>query len=84
MERYQKMPSIQKDFFIRCSENYVKLMMHGLDSRYRETFFKNFADLLAMTVYTIFCSCFPQSYMAHFNDNFREFICQICYLWISG
>jgi hypothetical protein len=37
-----------------------------------------------MSVYTIFCTCFPQSVLAQFTDEFKEFICQICHLWISG
>ena len=37
-----------------------------------------------MSVYTIFATCFPQSVLAQFTDVFKEFICQICHLWISG
>jgi len=55
-----------------------------MDARYRETFLKSFPNLLAMSVYTIFVTCFPESYMGQFNDEFREFISQISYLWLSG
>ncbi|CAF0710229.1 unnamed protein product [Brachionus calyciflorus] len=84
LQRYQKMPSIQFEYFNRISENYVKLLFTTMESKFRETFFKSFADLLAMCVYTIFCTCFPQSYMTHFNDEFREFICNTTHSWISG
>jgi hypothetical protein len=55
-----------------------------MEPRYRDTFFKGFADLLAMSVYTIFVTCFPESCMTQFNENFKEFLCEICHLWISG
>lgn len=55
-----------------------------MDSRYREKFFKTLADLLALSVYTIFCTCFPQSHMTHFNDEFKEFLCNTTHSWIGG
>jgi hypothetical protein len=55
-----------------------------MQSKYGEPFLNSFPELLAMSVYTIFCECFPQSYMTHFDDDFREFICQVAYVWVTG
>ncbi|RNA40959.1 hypothetical protein BpHYR1_044482 [Brachionus plicatilis] len=84
LQRYQKLPGIQFEYFNRISENYVKILFDLIESRYREKFFKSFADLLALSVYTIFCTCFPQSHMTHFNDEFKEFLCTTAHSWISG
>jgi hypothetical protein len=52
--------------------------------RYRNSFLTSLADLLSQCVYTVFCTCFPQSYMTHFNDDFRDFICKTVHTWING
>jgi hypothetical protein len=66
---------------------YVELLLSqsGIACRYRETFYKSLPDLLAMTVYTTFCECFPDSFISQFNNNeFKQEICYTCYVWISG
>jgi len=88
-ERYIKLPSAQEKYFYDISENYVKLLFTEVSEKdirygYRNTFFKSFADLLAMSVYTIFVTCFPESYLTQFTESFKDFICFVCHLWISG
>lgn len=85
LEKYQKASSqsIQQLLFKRIAKNYVTIIMMQLDLVYRETFFKNYANLLAMTVYACFTTCFPESYV-QFNHDFKEFLCETCYLFISG
>lgn len=84
LERYQKLESIQEKYFDRVSRNYVRLIFTEMEARYRDTFLKQFPNLLAMSVYTIFGSCFPQSHMTHFGDDFKEFVCHVAWLWVSG
>ena len=84
MEKYQKTESIQHQLFKRISETYVEIIFLELDPRYKETFFKSMADLLAMSVYTIFTTCFPESFLTQFTDEFREFLCHVCHMWITG
>ena len=88
-ERYIKLPSAQEKYFYDISENYVKLLFTEVSEKdirygYRNTFFKSFADLLSMSVYTIFVTCFPESYLTQFTESFKDFICFVCHLWISG
>jgi hypothetical protein len=85
LEKYQKSSSksIQQLLFKRIAKNYVAIIMIQLDLIYRETFFKNYANLLAMTVYACFTTCFPESYV-QFNEEFKEFLCETCHLFISG
>lgn len=84
LEKYQKSSHrTQQSLFERISKAYVQLLMMDHDILYKDTFFKTFANLLAMTVYTAFTMSFPESY-THFGHEFKEFICQICHLWING
>lgn len=55
-----------------------------MNPRYRDSFLKSFPNLLAMTVYTIFGACFPESHMTHFGDDFKEFVCHVAWLWVTG
>ena len=55
-----------------------------MDPNYRDTFLKSFPTLLAMSVYTIFGTCFPQSHMTHFNEPFKEFVCSVAWMWVAG
>ncbi len=84
LERYQRIEAVQRELFKRVSENYVDLTYKSLNPRYKETFFKKLADYVAMTIYTIFCTSFPDSFQTQFNREFKEFLCEICWLWISG
>lgn len=78
------MELIQEQYFNQVSENYVQLIFTEMDLRYRDHFLQSFPNLLAMSVYTIFGSCFPESHMTHFNNDFKEFICKIVYIWFTG
>ena len=84
LERFRKTPSLQPQLFKDVSDLYVGLIFRVDNLRYRDTFFKGLPNLLAMFVYTIFCSAFPESYMTQFSDDFREFICEVAHSWISG
>lgn len=84
LERYQKTSHVQNDLFRRVSETYVALTYLELDPRYKETFFKKLADYLSIAVYTCFATSFPDSVLIQFNDEFKEFICEICHIWITG
>ncbi len=84
LDRYQRIDDVQRELFKRISESYVALTYRSMDPRYKETFFKKFADYLAMTIYAIFCACFPDSFQTQFNEGFKEFVCEVCWLWISG
>lgn len=84
LERYQKVIIIQQEIFKQISETYVAITYLEMDHRYKETFFKKLADYLAMSVYTIFNTCFPDSYLTQFNNEFKEFVCETCHLWIIG
>jgi hypothetical protein len=84
LEKYQNNSQrTLQTLFERISKNYVSILMMVLDPLYKETFFKGFANLLSMTVYAAFTTCFPESY-THFGPEFKEFICTICHLWING
>jgi hypothetical protein len=83
------LPSAQEKYFYDISENYVQLLFTEVTEKdirygYRNSFFKGFADLLAMSVYTIFVTCFPESYLTQFTESFKDFICFVSHLWISG
>ena len=76
------MPSAQEKYFYDISENYVQLLFTEVTEKdirygYRNSFFKSFADLLAMSVYTIFVTCFPESYLTQFTESFKDFICYL-------
>lgn len=57
LQRYQPLPKRQEKYFARVANNYVRLLFTQMNERYRDTFFKSLPDLLAMLVYTIFCTC---------------------------
>jgi hypothetical protein len=84
LEKYQpNSQRIQQNIFERVSHNYVTILFMVLDPVYKETFYKGFANLLAISVYATFTTCFPESY-THFGPEFKEIICNICHLWING
>jgi hypothetical protein len=43
LQKYQELPSIQREFFCRVSENYVKLILTEMDLKYRDNFFTMYA-----------------------------------------
>ncbi|XP_071496344.1 protein FAM227A-like [Diadema antillarum] len=81
--RYHPSKIVQSRLFNRISYNYVKLLLSARHPKYREVFFRSYADVLAQAVYAAFCAAFPNSWR-QFDDSFKEGLCSLTSEWVVG
>ncbi|XP_043821260.1 protein FAM227A isoform X2 [Dromiciops gliroides] len=81
-ERYDPNKMIQRKLFDRISKNYAHLLVSMPKSSYKEIILRSFSSLLSQTLYTSFCTCFPQSWFD--NHEFKSSICNTMTQWIGG
>ncbi|CAF0787840.1 unnamed protein product [Brachionus calyciflorus] len=69
-------------FFCRISESFAALLFN-IDPSIRDRFFGHYAIFLSQAIYLAFFNVFPDSVL-HFNDQFKEEICNIVHEWVLG
>ncbi|XP_078610507.1 uncharacterized protein LOC144881365 isoform X1 [Branchiostoma floridae x Branchiostoma japonicum] len=83
LQRYMPDRAVQSKLFNRIAHNYVKLLMYADHPRYREVFLETYPDLLAQSVYSAFCACFPTSWQ-QFGDDFKAELTDLTWEWVAG
>ncbi|XP_078691384.1 protein FAM227A-like isoform X2 [Branchiostoma floridae x Branchiostoma belcheri] len=83
LHRYMPDKTVQSKLFNRIAHNYVKLLMYADHPRYREVFLETYPDLLAQSVYSAFCACFPTSWQ-QFGDDFKAELTDLTWEWVAG
>ncbi|CAH1273085.1 FAM227A [Branchiostoma lanceolatum] len=83
LQRYMPDKTVQSKLFNRIAHNYVKLLMYADHPRYREVFLETYPDLLAQSVYSAFCACFPTSWQ-QFGDGFKAELTDLTWEWVAG
>ncbi|XP_030839806.1 protein FAM227A isoform X2 [Strongylocentrotus purpuratus] len=83
LHRYHPSRVVQSRLFNRISHNYVKLLLSAKQPKYRDVFFRSYADILAQAVYAAYCAAFPNSWR-QFDDSFKEDLCGLTSEWVVG
>ncbi|XP_075239890.1 uncharacterized protein LOC142335316 isoform X2 [Convolutriloba macropyga] len=87
LEKYAQNDETQENLLHRVSENYVKFLWKSPSGpkkvRFRNTFFKNYPDILSQAMYCAFCHTFPASWR-QFNDKFINNLTTKVFLWLTG
>jgi len=75
---------VQKKLFERIANNYGWFFMDSSDRRFRDVFFTAYPDVVAQSLYSAFCHCFPQSWKQFDDDEFKMLLSKMTNLWIAG
>ncbi|XP_026532921.1 protein FAM227B [Notechis scutatus] len=82
LHKFQPDQDEQDHFFDRISDSYVALLW-SIPNYIKDAFLQMYPDCLSQAIYITFCEAFPQSYH-RFNDQFKDELMDLIFLWIRG
>ncbi|XP_032089028.1 protein FAM227B [Thamnophis elegans] len=82
LHKYQPDQEEQDHFFDRIADSYVMLLW-SIPSYIKDVFLQMYPDCLSQAIYITFCEAFPQA-CHRFNDQFKEELMDLIFLWIRG
>ncbi|KAG8145048.1 hypothetical protein E2320_013436, partial [Naja naja] len=82
LHKFQPDQDEQDHFFDRISDSYVALLW-SIPNYIKDTFLQMYPDCLSQAIYITFCEAFPQT-CHRFNDQFKDELMDLIFLWIRG
>ncbi|XP_070809798.1 protein FAM227B [Pituophis catenifer annectens] len=82
LHKFQPDQDEQDHFFDRISDSYVMLLW-SIPSFIKDAFLQMYPDCLSQAIYITFCEAFPEAYH-RFNDQFKDELMDLIFLWIRG
>lgn len=84
LQKFSPNVEVQAELFKRIAVNYGWFFIKSPSQRFRDVFFKDYAEVLAQSLYSAFCLAFPQSWKQFDDENFKNLLSRSTNLWISG
>lgn len=82
LDRFCPEPETQVKYFARIADCYTSLFQN-IHSKFRDSFFANYANCLCQALYLSYWILFPGS-RDNFNDAFKDYLSKLIYNCITG